>query len=89
MPLGPLMECEHCVSTYLSISPIVPGLLPATLLGSHAPHLWIAGAMSLLIFGATTLLQRSRILRLARLSFWVVIALSLFNSLGVTNMLRA
>jgi len=49
--VGPLTECGHCVTTYLQLLPVVPGIVSLALMSSRgdAASIAIAGACTLLL----------------------------------------
>ena len=58
---GPLTSCEHCVSTYLRLLPIVPGFLPGAAIagrGGDVGFYVASGAVTALLLVAMLLTAR-------------------------------
>lgn len=72
--VGPLHECGHCVSTYLSCAPIVPGVLAPVLFDLRGAWFYVAGVLvALLLFGGLGLVLRELPRPGSVVAQWVVI----------------
>ena len=49
---GPLTECDHCVSSYLAILPVLPGFLLVHAIGPSSVGLAYLGAAAVSLFAA-------------------------------------
>jgi hypothetical protein len=57
--IGPLTECDHCVSSYLKLTPFVPGIALGFALGTMSRLFFVvAGAASLALLTGCTFTAR-------------------------------
>ena len=88
--VGPLTECDHCVSTYLGLLPVVPGVIAAAAVHpADVLALALAGAATLaLLAGCTACARRLRGRDLAAV-FVVLMPLIGLESYTLAVLLRA